>query len=101
MKWAGREGVSTPKIDHEHETKKKTSDRRIQSPRRGMDELLQPPTQTPAPRQPNPVVTLRGYHCLTRSSLTATWGYARHTPQADVRLTNFSDDFLVVLIVRN
>ena len=32
MKWAGREGVSTPKIDHEHETKKKTSDRRIQSP---------------------------------------------------------------------
>lgn len=32
MKWAGREGVSTPKIDHEHETKKKTSDHRIQSP---------------------------------------------------------------------
>ncbi len=32
MKWAGREGVLTPKIDHEHETKKKTSDRRIQSP---------------------------------------------------------------------
>jgi len=32
MKWAGREGVSTPKIDHEHETKKKTSNRRIQSP---------------------------------------------------------------------
>lgn len=32
MKWAGREGVSTPKIDREHETKKKTSDRRIQSP---------------------------------------------------------------------
>gem|GEM_PF-3599807 len=33
------------------------------------------------------MVALRGSHRLTPSSLTATWGYAPHTPQADVSLT--------------